>query len=166
MLVERYPHTLTAFLSKLLSSRTSHFVTRMYIHVTYPEQLIRGWALGVVLSEALFCETREFGSPVRRQKRMIGSSWFVCCADHFLGALRRGGGLRGMRNNALIGCILQRAVWTREREKEREREREKEREREREREEREMITIWSSCFAVNSRGSPSAISMAVIPRDH
>ena len=32
------------------------------------------------------------------------------CLYHFLGVFKRGGGFRGIRNRALIGCILHKAV--------------------------------------------------------
>ena len=38
--------------------------------------------------------------------------------DHFLGTLRRGGGFRGIRNRALIGCMLHRAKRRRRRRRE------------------------------------------------
>ncbi len=63
---------------------------------------------------------------------------------HFLVCLSLGGGFRGIRNRALIGCMLQRAVEGRG----------------------VGITMKTIKEKRDLRGSPSAISMAVIPRDH
>ena len=74
------------------------------------------------------------------------------CTDHFLGTLRRGGGFRGIRNRALIGCMLHRA--------------ERRRRMRRRRRRRRKYIYLSCCLILNLRGSPSAISIAVMPRDH
>ena len=64
---------------------------------------------------------------------------------HFLVCLRRGAGFRGIRNSARIGCMLHRAK--------------------RERERGGIHTVIEEGWMF-LRGSPSAISMAVMPRDH
>ena len=141
-----------------LYSQHSHKLTKVSLIVwcTYPEQFIRGWALSVVLSEALLCETSKLGRPAHIDNR----EWWTATAG--LRAVQRMCWLTiswvlwdGEEDCEGWGTVLSWDACCREL---------GERERERERE-----VIWYRAVGAllgNSRGSPSAISMAVIPRDH
>ena len=58
---------------------------------------------------------KEEGERKREKRRKSGHGVSKLAKDevcyHFLACFSRGGGFLGMRNRALIGCMLQRAAW-------------------------------------------------------
>lgn len=122
-----------------------------------PEQLLCARPLAVALHQAALDERLELLGPERTANvNVVALSWhrphvLTDCTHHFFD-LSLGAGLRGMRKSALIGCMSHSAVVSRQGAGG-----------------GVSISDYSKHqpdIYVYVRGAPSAISMAVIPRDH